>query len=471
MFKIKMKSIFAKLFMLYLALIFFSFLLFGSIFFYLFHLQLYEDFEETFSLHFNLVEDHFAVIETFQWNHEETERSLKASLSHKDFNIFILNEAGELLFSPSYPISEAFLVKPEFVEEIFREGKASEGGRDDGGLSYYIGSVIDMPGIDDNNGAMVMVFHNLNHQYQQMIYRILLTFMMTISVAGLLLWFISRRITSPLQEMNQTVLKYAKGDFSQPVEVNSNDEIGQLGESVNYMARELSALEETRNNLITDVSHDLRSPLTSIKGFLVALIDGTVPDSRRDHIYLLMKEETERIIKLVNDTLDMSQLEAGEVKLDPQPFNLTKQLQMIIAKLEPQLSSKQITISIIPDDDHIHVVADRNRMEQLFINLLQNGIQFSPRDSEIRIRLVKQADTVEVNVEDEGQGISEEQLSYIWQRFYKTDKARTQKAGIGIGLSIVKSIMQLHQLEIHVDSHEGEGTTFSFQLPLSKISS
>lgn len=464
----KIKSIFAKLFMLYLALIFFSFLLFGSIFFYLFHLQLYEDFEETFNLHFNLIEDHFDVIETFQWSHEEADLSLKTSLSQKDFNIFILSEAGELLFSPSHPSSEGFLVKPEFVEEIFREGKASEGGRDNKGLSYYIGSVIDMPGIDDNNGAMVMVFHNLNHQYQQMIYRILLTFMITIAFAGLMLWFISKKITSPLQEMNRTVLKYAKGDFSQSVEVMSNDEISQLAESVNYMARELSTLEETRNSLITDVSHDLRSPLTSIKGFLVALIDGTVPDSRRDNIYLLMKEETERIIKLVNDTLDMSQLEAGEVKLDPQPFNLTKQLQMIIAKLEPQLSSKQIAISIIPDDDHMHVVADRNRMEQVFVNLLQNGIQFSPSDSEIRIRLMRQTDTVEVNIEDQGQGINEEQLTYIWQRFYKTDKARTNKAGIGIGLSIVKSIMQLHQIEIRVESREGEGTTFSFQLPLYK---
>ncbi len=457
-------------------IILFSFLLFGFIFLYLFHLKLYDDYEETFTHHYELVQDQLVGIEKFQWTEEEVALSLKPSLSQKEFSIFLFSEAGELVYGPTHSPSDVSLVSLEFLEKALHQEIFTEGGWIDGVLSYHIGSPIQFPGSDQgghtthNEGVMVMMFHDLDHQYQQVVYHILTTFLITIAFAGVILWFISRKITSPLQEMNHTVLRYAKGDFSQTVKVKTNDELGQLGSSVNYMAEELSTLEETRNKLIADVSHDLRSPLTSIKGFLVALIDGTVPSHRREKVYLLMKEETERVIKLVNDTLDMSQLEAGQVKIKPEKYNLTKQLQMTVAKLEPQLESKDVTIRIVPDDEPIHVFADRDRMEQALINLLQNGIQFSPRTSEIKIMLDKNKEHhfVEVRVQDQGPGINEDMIAHIWKRFYKTDEARTNKAGAGIGLSIVKSIMDLHHVDVHVESKEGEGTTFYFRLPLSR---
>ncbi len=453
-----MNKIFYKLFFIYALIITSLFIIFGLIFLYLFHVDLYEDFEETYIHQQQQITKVLTASEAFGWSKEETKTALEPMLDEKDFHVFLFDTDGNRIFT-DVPFN-----KGEIENAILEKAKSGEyvakGGRTNGSLSYMIASPI------EGEVIMVMIFHDLSHAYQQVLYMILLTFAITIAIAGIIIWFLSAKLTAPLRDMNEIALRFAKGDFSQSVQISSKDEIGQLGESFNHMAAELNSLEETRKDFIANVSHDLRTPLTSIKGFLIALLDDTIPAAQRKEFYLLMKDETERVIKLVNDTLDMSQLEAGQVTLKPSSYNLTKQLQLIAVKLEPLLANKKLDIKLIPDNEEIIVVADRDRIEQALINLLQNAIQVSPNHQDIQVFLEKQGEEVVVKVVDHGEGIREENLAHIWERFYKTDKARSSKTGVGIGLSIVKSIMDLHGTTIHVESKVGEGTVFRFALPL-----
>ncbi|WP_158318620.1 HAMP domain-containing sensor histidine kinase [Halalkalibacter akibai] len=261
-------------------------------------------------------------------------------------------------------------------------------------------------------------------------------------------------------------MRFAKGDFSRKVKIATKDEIGQLGHSVNYMAKELESIEQMRRDFVANVSHDLRSPLTSIKGFLVAFIDGTIPEQKKSRYLSIMKSETERLIKLVNDLLDITKLESAELTINPTSYNISEQLRLVIAKMEPELSKFEIEVELDEEEDYF-VFADSDRIEQVFINLLQNAIHFSTRQQVIYIKMKKVENMLSVSIKDEGKGINEENLKKIWDRFYKVDQSRTNNLGTGIGLSIVKQIIDLHQTEIEVTSELGKGTTFTFKLQLS----
>jgi signal transduction histidine kinase len=463
----KPNNIFTKLFLTYALIILLSLLLFGIVLIYLFHVYLYNKFEETYSHHYEQVESYFKTSDHFNWSEEELTASLKLSLNQKGFSIFIFDSLGQVVYGPNR--NQAKVVDKQLIEKAADGNKISKSSRVNGELIRVIASPLPLNMNEHNDiEVMAIVFHDLDYEYSQVVFMILITITIIIAFSGSVLWFISKKITLPLRDMNNIALKYAKGDFTQSTQVKTNDELGQLGETFNYMAHELNNLEEKRKDFIANVSHDLRSPLTSIKGFLIALLDDTIPDNRKDHYYLLMKDETERVIKLVNDTLDMTQLEEGHIKIDPKNYNLTKQLQMIVAKLEPHQSKKDIRIKVFPEHENIFVFADQDRIDQAIINLLQNALQFSPKKSEIKIRLEKHLQHIQITIQDQGEGISKEQINHIWKRFYKIDKARTNKAGAGIGLSIVKSIMDLHKTDISVKSTIGEGTTFSFFLPIAK---
>lgn len=463
----KKKGIFLKLFLTYLVTFFVSLFLFGSVYLYMFHLNLYEDYQDSFGNSRQEIESHLQDAEENNWDSAMVASSLQILLRQDNRSIYLYDSAGELLYQPS-PGDGAFIgINSSVVEEVLAGEEIAQGMRINGDLMYLIAAPFQAGPEQASEDVMIMVFHELDHEIRQAVLMILFAIFITILCAGVILWFISRRLTLPLREMNKIAMKLAKGDFSQRVKIRSKDEIGQLGETFNTMAEDLDSLEQMRKDFLANVSHDLRSPLTSINGFLTALLDGTIPDSRKGHYYKLMKDETDRLIKLVNDLLHVNQLEAGKIVIQPADYNLSEQLRITAAKMEPQLSKKQIELELIGTEVDIMVNADQNRMEQVFINLLQNAVNFSTTGSKVLIKLKKENDRVKISIKDHGIGMDEEELNHIWDRFYKADSARSRKSGTGLGLSIVKSILEPHGVSIKAESKRGAGTVFSFKLPLA----
>lgn len=465
---LKKNTVFSRLYLSYSLIIVTSLLLFMSVYFYLYHINLYKEFEGVYFHHYNQLEEQLQSIDNLDLRNNETAQRLSYSLDQPGYQIFIVDEESRQIFGPNpNQTSQNIGISNEIINKVNSKELVTDAGFVNGELHYTMAKKLS---VDLDNGEtpiMVMIFHDLSHEYQQVIFMILFTFIIALLFSGVVLWFISKKITAPLREMNDIARSYAKGDFSKTVQIQSYDEIGQLAKSLNYMANELDQLETRRRQFISNISHELRSPLTSIKGFIIALMDGTIPDHRRSHYYNLMKDETERMIKLVNDTLDMNQLEEGHSNLLRIDYNLSEQVKRIINKLEPHLAKKNLAIRFHPEQQ-FYVYADKERIEQVLINLLQNAIQFSKENSPIDVSLIKNGKNVEVKIQDYGEGIAEEHLGLIWRRFYKADESRTNKSGAGLGLAIVKSILDLHESDIEIKSKLGEGTIVTFSLPISK---
>ncbi len=442
--------------------------MFSSIFLYLFHLNLYDDYDETFSHYQEQLQEQLRLAEESEWENELFLSALRLSLTQEKSSIFIYDESGQLLLEPEKPEVPEVTLDEGIIQSVLKGEQFAEGSRIDRHFVYAISKPIHLSLEHEKEYAMVMFFYELDHQYKQVLFMIFFTFSITISCSALILFVISRKITAPLRDMNRVALQLAKGEFSQKVSVTSKDEIGQLGQTFNYMAKELEGLEQMRRDFISSVSHDLRSPLTSIKGFLVALLDGTIPNERKPHYYTIMKSETERLIKLVNDLLEMSQLESGHITLKRSTYNISEQIRLLIAKLEPQVIKHNVEVELLSPENDVSVFADANRIEQVMMNLIENAIHFSHPASKVIVRLKQVDQNLMISIEDCGEGIKPEELPLIWERFFKSDQARTKKVGTGIGLAIVKTIIDLHETTIDVKSTLGEGSVFTFTLPMSR---
>ncbi|MHA6250432.1 sensor histidine kinase [Oceanobacillus sp. CAU 1775] len=463
---IKKNSIFSRMFLSYSFIIILSFLFFIAVFFYLFHVNLYKDYEEIYEHQYFQIERQLENKQNHNWTPDETAEILSYAFNQPGYHIYLVNEAGEQILGPNVEV--AFLPLPTDIITLVNAGEEVSGGSfEDGEFRYMIARPIDASLSGVTQPIMVMIFYELNHEYSRVILMTVFTSLIAILFAGVILWFMSKKITAPLREMSDTARRYAKGDFSTSVQYRGDDEVGQLAKSFNYMADELHHLETRRRQYISNVSHELRSPLTSIKGFITAFMDETIPKEKEIHYYGLMKDETERMIKLVNDTLDMNQLEEGHGILMLTSYNLTEQIQAIIQKFEPHCKEKQLKLRLHTDRERDYIVyADKERMEQVIVNLIHNAVQFSKQEGKIDIKLIRIDQHVQVQIKDDGIGMKEEHLDLIWKRFYKVDEARSSKSGAGLGLAIVKSILDLHEAEVKVETTLGKGTTFSFKLLL-----
>lgn len=466
----KRRSIFMKLLLSYSVIIIVSFLIFIVFFIYLFHNNLYSERENIYNHRVQQVEAQIENQKRFGWSEAEMEESLQGLLDQTDYHIHILDGDGSEIYGPDSAVAAAADIPDAVIDEVAAEGeRITDSGTHEGRLRYIVSAPLDADIDDATNPMMVMVFNDLTHEYQEVALMILFTILVTFVIVGVILWFMSKRITAPLNDINDIAMEYAKGDFSKSVEYEANDEIGQLAGTFNHMADALHHLEERRREFIANLSHDLRSPLTSIKGFLIALSDGTIPENRRTYYYDLMKDETERMITLVNDTLDLTQLEESRIRIDPVEYDLAEQVRRIVRKSAPLYEKKGLSIQVDADSGEMNVHADRDRIEQVLNNLLHNAIQFSPEEGQIEIRIHRFADRVYCDVTDYGKGISESDVNMIWKRYYKVDAARSNRSGAGIGLAIVKSIIELHGSDVTVKSTEGVGTTFSFSLDRGRL--
>lgn len=272
----------------------------------------------------------------------------------------------------------------------------------------------------------------------------------------------------PIRKITKAAKEYATGDFTQQINIHTNDEIGYLAASLNFMATELSTLEEDQRKFIANVSHDFRSPLTSIKGYIEAIMDGTIPYEMQDKYLNIILFETERLNKLTQSMLELNKYGKKGTMLDISRFDINNTIKMVVQSFEGTCKQKKISFELILTGQTLFVSADMSKIQQVLYNLIDNAIKFSHADSTITIETTEKNEKVFVSVKDTGIGIPKDSLKKIWERFYKTDLSRGKdKRGTGLGLAIVKEIISAHDENINVISTEGVGTEFIFTLPLA----
>jgi signal transduction histidine kinase len=464
----KRKSIFFKLFLTTLLILFSSLIFFGVLFNYLVHNVFFNSAKESLNHQREQISHHLNLAYQEEWDQGVVQASLELTLNQEDRSTFIFGQDGNLKYQSTESDVEDLIIDRTIIQSALQGEEITEIIRVNHNRMFIVAAPMLIESDLQPQHVIVSILHGYDRETHQLKLINLIALFITVIFTGIVIFFASRKITSPLREMNNVVLQFAKGDFSRKVNIKTKDEIGQLGSSVNYMAKELSSIEQMRKDFVANVSHDLRSPLTSIKGFLVAFIDGTIPKERQGHYLAIMKSETERLIKLVNDLLDITKLESNELSIQRISYNISEQMRLVIAKMEPELSKRQLDVEIVDENEDYHVYADADRIEQVLINLIQNAIHFSDRHQAIQIKIKRIDALLLISIKDHGKGIREEDLEKIWERFYKVDKSRTNNLGTGIGLSIVKQILDLHQTQISVKSEFEKGTIFEFQLPLSK---
>lgn len=273
----------------------------------------------------------------------------------------------------------------------------------------------------------------------------------------------------PLRQITTAAEEYAKGNMGYSLEVSRNDEMGYLAGTLNYMASEIARSEDNQKKFIANVSHDFRSPLTSIKGYLEAMIDGTIPPEMQEKYMNIVLNETDRLTKLTNGLLQLNNLNVKGILLEKTDFDINAVIKKTAEIFEGTCTSKRISIELVLTGETLYVRADITKIEQVLYNLLDNAIKFSHHDSVIKIETTKKNEKIFVSVKDSGIGIPKDSLKLIFDRFYKTDLSRGKdKKGTGLGLAITKEIIQAHNENINVISTEGVGTEFIFTLPKSK---
>ncbi len=273
----------------------------------------------------------------------------------------------------------------------------------------------------------------------------------------------------PIRKITKGADAYAAGNFDAKIDVHSNDEIGYLAASLNYMANELNSLEEDQRKFISNVSHDFRSPLTSIKGYIEAMLDGTIPPEMQEKYLKIILFETERLNKLTQSLLELNKYGSHGIMLDISDFDINHTIRMTVQTFEGVCTEKRISFNLILSGEELYVTADMSKIQQVLYNLIDNAIKFSHHDSAITIETTEKNDKVFVSVKDTGIGIPKESIKRIWERFYKSDLSRGKdKKGTGLGLSIVKEIIAAHGQNINCISTEGVGTEFIFTLPMKK---
>ena len=279
-------------------------------------------------------------------------------------------------------------------------------------------------------------------------------------------YFISERVTEPLRHMSKTVKSYAMGNFEARVAVTGRDEVSQLAIAFNDMADSLENLEKLRNGFVANLSHDLRTPMATIVGFIDGIIDGVIPPEKHEYYLGIVSTEVRRLSRLVSTLLDISKIEAGDRKFVMQPFDICEMGRQIIISLEQKIEAKKLDVEFEVSEDSIHVLADHDAIYQVFYNLCENAVKFAKEGGKYRLCIKEEkAKKISVRIYNEGEGIPAEDIPFVFERFYKSDKSRgLDKSGLGLGLYISKTIIKAHDESISVESEQGKYCEFTFTL-------
>ncbi len=296
---------------------------------------------------------------------------------------------------------------------------------------------------------------------------ILYSLIVALFVAYIMIYLYSRKITGPISGMIEATARYAKGDFSYHVEETGlSGEMANMAQAMNKMVDELAIDDKAKKSFVANVSHELKTPMTTIGGFVDGILDGTIPREKEDEYLRTVSNEVKRLSRLVVAMLNLSKIESGEISIKPTKYNVSSQIIEVLLSMEQRLNEKNINVSGLEEMSEIKIYADRDLLHQVIYNLLDNAVKFTPDGGEISFYGKHENDATTIAIRNSGQGISDGEISRIFERFYKVDQSRSfDVKGVGLGLYIVKTIVNMHDGTIKAESKEGEYTEFRFTIP------
>lgn len=279
-------------------------------------------------------------------------------------------------------------------------------------------------------------------------------------------YFITERMLAPLREMRQAAKEFANGNFNTRIQVTGCDEIADFSMTFNSMAESLAKSENLRSTFLANVSHDLRTPMTTIAGYVDGILSGAIPPDKQEYYLQIVSSETHRLSRLVSQLLDISRMEAGMRQFNPTEFDICELARIILISFESKIDAKHLEVEFETDEDRMPVLADKDAIHQIFYNICENAIKFSNEGGLLRISITHgERGKYQVTVYNEGNGIAAEDLPYVFDRFYKSDKSRgLDKIGVGLGLYIVKTMLNACGETIRVESEEGKFCAFTFTI-------
>ena len=366
------------------------------------------------------------------------------------------------------------LVEDDIFDTVYNKGEIyvhshyfnEQMGKDVSTVAYPIKAANSGP--DDKPWAILIVnsaLDTVNEVYSEIVESLWVPAII-VTLAGLItILVLSNGIVTRVRTLNSATQSIAKGKFDTRVTFKGKDEISLLARGFNKMAEDLKASDASKRDFVSNAAHELRSPMTSINGFVEGMLDGTIPPEKHRMYLEIVSSEVKRLTNLVRTMLDLSRIESGRDKLNLAVVDINELIRRVVIRLGQKIENGGILPEIDISDAPLLVKCDSDKIEQVLQNLMDNAIKFTPEGKALILRTERKGESVYVTVKDEGAGISRDELKLIWDRFYTVDKARSgKKTGTGLGLSIVKSIIDLHNSTITVSSEIDQGTEFVFTL-------
>lgn len=375
------------------------------------------------------------------------------------------NDCGE--FEDEQYLSAATTERLQQSEDFVIEGKVGNL-FDLSHISYAVPVVVN----GEMRGAVLAISSSnaLEALIDSMTNAIFVSSLWILLAALIAVYFITEMTTGPLRQMSRAAKKMAVGKFDVRIPVRGKDEVAELAASFNHMADSLENLENMRNNFMANVSHDLRTPMTTISGFIDNILVGAIPQEEHPYYLGVIKEEVRRLSRLVSSLLDISRLQAGDKKLTMSSFDICETARIILISFEQKIDEKKLDVDFICDDDRMFVFADRDAIYQVLYNICDNAVKFASVGGKYKIQINYLDEgkhrKVRVSVYNQGEGIPAEDIPFVFERFYKADKSRgMDKRGVGLGMFISKTIIDAHGEVISVESEQGKFCEFRFTLP------
>ena len=387
--------------------------------------------------------------------------------------LFFTDNDGRVMIASSPDKLECLTVPEEMMEKIdasdadYYHVFGTLGGMLDGKSYITVSEMRNENGQPSGYLFLCSSGEQLTQFKQQFWSNFLLSACVMLLCASILTKLLMRKLTDPLQKVTDAAQRFGGGDLSVRVEgVEGEGEVADLARTFNRMADNIQTNDNSRGQFMGNIAHELRTPMTTIKGFVDGMLDGTIPPDMQNHYLQLVSEETGRLARLIQNMLDLSKLESGEYQVNARMFNIWDTLTGVALSAEQRINDGMIEIEGLTMDEKALVYADPDLIHQVVYNLLDNAIKFTPAGGTIRFSVEKLGPETEIAVWNSGQGISPEALPYVFQRFYKEDRSRGLHArGAGLGLNICKVLVNLSGGQIRVESQQGEWCRFVFTLP------